>query len=289
MASHSLHVESSPCSDRCCREPRDGTGFFRSHSRWGGAHQSPVPSDPHLSTETGLVGAPIPGWPRQPRPKVSCKNPAWKHRADRASQCPSGAPGTGTPLEPCQKTQWWQARLAGADTAPGTGGDRFVRLPVLFGPCQNLKRRKWHQVHFTDKKTEVQGTKAGRGLCGAEPGFQPSSPPFRAQVWTGIRGTPPGVKRPTSRLQARPQSWLCQHLRLPWAGGGVKENAGPHLLPRAAQTPAPCWCPCLASQAPYPTPAAGWPTDGDWGHSETHSYTGLPVSTPTSAGLGWGQ
>lgn len=72
--------------------------------------------------------------------------------------------GTGTPLEPCQKTQWWQARLAGADMAPGTGGDRFVRLPVLFRPCQNLKRRKWHQVHFTDKKTEVEGTKAGRGL-----------------------------------------------------------------------------------------------------------------------------
>lgn len=69
-----------------------------------GVHQGPAPSDPHLSTETGLVRAPVAGWPRQPRPKLSCKNLAWEHRADQAGQCPLGALGTGTPLAPCQTT-----------------------------------------------------------------------------------------------------------------------------------------------------------------------------------------
>ena len=123
-----------------------------------GVHQGPAPSDPHLSTEMGLVGAPIVGWPRQPRSKLRCKNLAWKHHADQAGQHPPRTLGTGTPLAPCQTTQWWQACLAGPDTAPDTGGDRFVRLPVLFRPRQNPKQRMGHQTHFTDKKTKVQGT-----------------------------------------------------------------------------------------------------------------------------------
>ena len=69
-----------------------------------GVHQGPAPSDPHLSTEMDLVRAPVTGWPRQPRPKLSCKNLAWEHCADQAGQCPLGALGTGTPLAACQTT-----------------------------------------------------------------------------------------------------------------------------------------------------------------------------------------
>ena len=65
---------------------------------------------------------------------------------------------------------------------------------------------------------------------------------------------PPGVKKPTC-LQARPQSWLCQHPRLPRGGGvAVKENVGSHLLPRAPQTPPPCWAPLPSSPSTIPLP-----------------------------------
>lgn len=50
---------------------------------------APGPSTrPPPSTEMGLVGAPIVGWPRQPRSKLRRKNLAWKHHADQASQHP---------------------------------------------------------------------------------------------------------------------------------------------------------------------------------------------------------
>ena len=129
------------------------------------------------------------------------------------------------------------------------------------------------------KREQVEGYE---GLSQASsPALLPSEP----KSGPAYVELPPGVKKPTC-LQARPQSWLCQHLRLPRGGGVAKKMSGHTCSQELLKPRPPAGHPCPAPQAPYPPPATGWPTDGDGGHSETPSYTRLQVSTPTSAALG---
>lgn len=169
-------------------------------------------------------------------------------------------PGT----RPARGPDWWQRRGGAPVSGGGSARQSWLTTPpraTASSTCGHLLdatplAHPSHVILLTphlwvgaDLRQEP-----GRGSQGrTEPRPGPSSPPFRAQVWTSLRGAAPRGQKAnmppgeTTEL-AVPASEASQ------GSGGGKENVGSHLLPRAPQTPPPCWAPLPGSPSTIPLP-----------------------------------